>query len=66
MEISHKCTIFREPCEVKVSRTGLTGGMGKRTARQRALCLPSVRRGERWAEIHCREAAWTPSFDSMS
>src|SRR5215831_18778768 len=24
-----------------------------------------VRCGERWAEIHCREAAWTPSFDSM-
>jgi len=41
MEISYKCTIFREPCEVKVSRTGLTGGMGRRTARQRALCLPT-------------------------
>ena len=41
MEISHKCTIFREPYEVKVSRAGLTGGMGKRTVRQRALCLPS-------------------------
>src|SRR5215510_5907159 len=35
----------REPYEVKVSRTGLTGGMGRRTVRQRALCLPS--RGHR-------------------
>jgi hypothetical protein len=25
-------------------------------------CLSGV--GERWAEFHCREAAWTPSFDS--
>src|SRR5882672_12372226 len=31
----------REPYEAKVSRTGLTGGMGRRTVRQRALCLPS-------------------------
>jgi hypothetical protein len=31
----------REPYEVKVSRTGLTGGMGRRTVRQRALCLPT-------------------------
>ena len=35
----------REPYEAKVSRTGLTGGMGRRTVRQRALCLPS--RGHR-------------------
>src|SRR2546427_8628246 len=34
-------SLFREPYEAKVSRTGLTGGMGKRTVRQRALCLPS-------------------------
>src|SRR6266446_6184233 len=32
----------REPYEAKVSRTGLTGGMGRRTVRQRALCLPSA------------------------
>ena len=32
--------LCREPYEVKVSRTGLTGGMGRRTVRQRALCLP--------------------------
>ena len=31
----------REPYEAKVSRTGLTGGMGRRTVRQRASCLPS-------------------------
>jgi len=39
-----KCPIIslsREPYEAKVSRTGLTGGMGRRTIRQRALCLPS-------------------------
>ena len=35
-------SLCREPYEVKVSRTGLTGGMGRRTVRQRALCLPSV------------------------
>jgi hypothetical protein len=34
-------SLAREPYEVKVSRTGLTGGMGRRTVRQRALCLPS-------------------------
>src|SRR6516162_4167500 len=34
-------SLCREPYEVKVSRTGLTGGMGRRTVRQRALCLPS-------------------------
>src|SRR5713226_9374396 len=34
-------SLSREPYEAKVSRTGLTGGMGRRTARQRALCLPS-------------------------
>src|SRR5215471_5116161 len=34
-------SLSREPYEVKVSRTGLTGGMGRRTVRQRALCLPS-------------------------
>src|SRR5882724_3720912 len=33
----------REPYEAKVSRTGLTGGMGRRTVRQRALCLPSAK-----------------------
>src|SRR5215510_745715 len=35
-------SLCREPYEVKVSRTGLTGGMGRRTVRQRALCLPST------------------------
>src|ERR1700746_2950557 len=34
-------SLAREPYEAKVSRTGLTGGMGRRTVRQRALCLPS-------------------------
>src|SRR5437899_11530377 len=34
-------SLSREPYEAKVSRTGLTGGMGRRTVRQRALCLPS-------------------------
>src|SRR6266699_5810545 len=34
-------SLSREPYEAKVSRTGLTGGMGKCTVRQRALCLPS-------------------------
>jgi hypothetical protein len=34
-------SLCREPYEAKVSRTGLTGGMGRRTVRQRALCLPS-------------------------
>src|SRR2546426_2986130 len=40
-------SLCREPYEAKVSRTGLTGGMGRRTVRQRALCLPSeVGRGD--------------------
>src|SRR5207249_12319935 len=34
-------SLCREPYEAKVSRTGLTGGMGRRTVRQRALCVPS-------------------------
>src|SRR3989442_14599336 len=34
-------SLCHEPYEAKVSRTGLTGGMGRRTVRQRALCLPS-------------------------
>src|SRR5207249_10195870 len=34
-------SLCREPYEAKVSRTGLTGGLGRRTVRQRALCLPS-------------------------
>src|SRR6266481_2639224 len=34
-------SLSREPYEAKVSRTGLTGGMGRRTVRQRALCLPT-------------------------
>ena len=42
MDTSHKCPLSREPYEVKASRTGLTGGMGKRTVRQRALCLPTM------------------------
>ena len=36
-------SLSREPYEAKVSRTGLTGGMGRRTVRQRALCLPSAK-----------------------
>src|SRR5215510_14918932 len=39
---------------------------GKPPALDRRMCCKVlVRCGERWAEIHCREAAWTPSFDSM-
>src|SRR5215510_7970469 len=34
-------SLCREPYEAKVSRTGLRGGTGRRTLRQRALCLPS-------------------------
>src|SRR5258705_13951857 len=34
-------SLSREPYEAKVSRTGLTGGMGRRTVRQRALGLPT-------------------------
>src|SRR5215831_4785381 len=34
-------SLCREPYEAKVSRTGLTGGLGRRAVRQRALCLPS-------------------------
>src|SRR5438445_6077516 len=34
-------SLSREPYEAKVSRTGVTGGMGRRTVRQRALCIPT-------------------------
>ena len=33
-------SLCREPYEAKVSRTGLTGGMGRRTVRQRACAYP--------------------------
>src|SRR3989442_1238835 len=45
-------SLCREPYEAKVSRTGLTGGMGRRTVRQRALCLPSAK---------YKRPAWRPS-----
>src|SRR5215831_3105528 len=34
-------SLFREPCAVKAASTVLTGGLGRRTARQRALILPT-------------------------
>ena len=43
-------SLSREPYEVKVSRTGLTGGMGRRTVRQRASCLPSE---SGWGSYRC-------------
>ncbi len=33
--------LSREPCAVKVACTVLTGGLGKRAVRQRALILPT-------------------------
>jgi hypothetical protein len=36
------CPLYREPCAVKVARTVLTGGLGKRTLGQRALILPTA------------------------
>src|SRR2546425_7014920 len=45
-------SLCREPYEAKVSRTGLTGGMGRRTVRQRALCLPSAVYGRAGAADH--------------
>jgi len=37
-------SLSREPYEAKVSRTGLTGGLGKRAVRSRALILPTPSR----------------------
>ena len=34
-------SLWREPYEANVSRTGLTGGMGRRAVRERALILPT-------------------------
>src|SRR4029077_18398862 len=34
-------SLCREPYEAKVSRTGLTGGLGRRAVRERALILPT-------------------------
>src|SRR5205809_6396169 len=47
--------LCREPYEAKVSRTGVTGGMGRRTVRQRALCLPSnsIYEGLHTGHKHC-------------
>ena len=36
-----KCQKGNSLAAYSTSRTGLTGGMGRRTVRQRALCLPS-------------------------
>jgi hypothetical protein len=33
--------LFREPCAVKAAYPVLTGGLGRRTVRQRALILPT-------------------------
>jgi hypothetical protein len=63
-------SLSREPYEVKVSRTGLTGGMGRRTVRQRALCLPSDKypkltrqlpKGQKGLEERPRLASQRPS-----
>src|SRR6266436_2353570 len=35
-------SLCREPYEAKVSRTGLTGGLGRRAVRYRALILPTL------------------------
>ena len=37
-------SLCREPYEAKVSRTGLTGGMRRRTATHRAVGLPNGKR----------------------
>ncbi len=34
-------SLSREPCAVKAARTDLTGGLGRRTVRSRALILPT-------------------------
>ena len=34
-------SLSREPCAVKAARTGLTGGLGRRAVRERALILPT-------------------------
>ena len=41
MEVTIK-SLSREPCAVKVARTVLTGGLGRRTIWQRALILPTA------------------------
>ena len=38
---SCKTPLSREPCAVKAARTGLTGGLGRRAVRERALILPT-------------------------
>src|SRR6266568_1319039 len=53
-------SLCREPYEAKVSRTGLTGGMGRRTVRQRALCLPSQ------AHISCGRAGTAAARSTMA
>src|SRR5439155_7859963 len=40
MEVTIK-SLFREPCAVKAAYPVLTGGLGRRTVRQRALILPT-------------------------
>ena len=40
-ETFHKRPLFREPCAMKAASTVLTGGLGRRTERQRALILPT-------------------------
>jgi hypothetical protein len=41
MDISCKPSFSREPCAMKAASTVLTGGLGRRTERQRALILPT-------------------------
>src|SRR5216683_8120552 len=40
MDVTIK-SLFREPCAVKAAYPVLTGGLGRRTVRQRALILPT-------------------------
>ena len=46
------CPLYREPCAVKVARTVLTGGLGKRTLGQRALILPTAFSTDRVRPLH--------------
>src|SRR5439155_17308874 len=58
-------SLCREPYEAKVSRTGLTGGMGRRTVRQHALCLPSEETclDPRFWQAFGRALGWPASCD---
>ena len=48
-------SLCREPYEAKVSRTGLTGGLGRRAVRLRALILPTYLTPTRDSEVELPE-----------